>query len=152
MRCVTFSIKTNFLINQEELTWEDLHASFISKNISAFIADIYKHVLFTTFLVVLTVVEVCYVSHQYRLPNKSAKCWYFHTVNLKSSHYFQKTIIVIMEVFTNIHFLPHFDQFWQWMGCLIFQTNTNFLISQQNIHIFTQKNLHLSFDSKNKIK
>ena len=51
-------------------------------------------------------------------------------------------------MFRNIHILPHFHQFSQWIRCAIFQINTNLLIIQRNINIFTQDTLYLSFISK----
>ena len=62
----------------------------------------------------------------------------------------QKTALSIAKVFRNIHFLLHIYQFSQKARCVIFQTNTDVLISQQNI--FTQETLRVSFISKKNCK
>ena len=57
----------------------------------------------------------------------------------------KKIVLSIADAFRNIHFLPHLYQFSQCIRCAIFQINTNLLIIQQNINIFTQVTLHHLF-------
>ena len=59
-----------------------------------------------------------------------------------------KARVLHRRCFQNLHFLLHFYQFSQWMRYAIFQINTNLLIIQQNINIFTQETLYSSFISK----
>ena len=48
---------------------------------------------------------------------------------------FQKKILLfIADAFRDIHFLPYFYQFSQWMRSVMFQIKTNLLIIQQNIN------------------
>lgn len=49
------------------------------------------------------------------------------------------------KIFKNFPILPYFYQFSQSLRCVIIQTNMNFLISQRNGNIFTQKTRHCSF-------
>ena len=71
---------------------------------------------------------------------------YYFTQDLTYLLYFQgKLALFIGEFPGNIHFLPLFHWFWEWVRCLILQINTSFLISQQRTYIFTQETLHISF-------
>ena len=68
---------------------------------------------------------------------------YFYTRHLTLPPYFTKKFALsIAESFKNIHFLPHFYQFSEWMNCTMFQIKTNFQTGQQNIYYFKQKTLH----------
>ena len=54
----------------------------------------------------------------------------------------------IANIFQNIHFLPHFHYFYQWVRFVIFQINTDFLINQLQKYfyaIISQNTLHCSF-------
>ena len=145
----------------------------------------YKYPLFTTFLIIFTVDEVCYISNKRQPLNNLAKHQYFYTRDFislrhfeKNWHsplqmffetstfylYFQKWVkfvifqvnadflinqlteyfctrhltpllsfkrkcaLSIAESLRNIHFLPHFYNFSQWMRCVIFHMNTHLLI------------------------
>ena len=89
-----------------------------------------KHPLFITFLVFLTVDEVCYISDKYQPPNNLAKHQYFYTRDFISlPHFKYRFALSIADSFRNIHFLLRFYKFWQWMRCAIFQINTYLLIS-----------------------
>ena len=65
-----------------------------------------------------------------------------------SSFISKKKLLSVADAFRNTHFLPHFYQFSQWMWCAIFQINTNLLLIQRNVNIFTQETLYPSFISK----
>ena len=49
-----------------------------------------NHPLFTKFLLVFTVDQVCYISYKYQPPNNLAKRQYFYTRNFISLHHFGK--------------------------------------------------------------
>ena len=49
-----------------------------------------KHPLFTTFLIIFTVDEVCYTSNKYQPPNNLAKYQYFYTRKFISFLHFEK--------------------------------------------------------------
>ena len=67
---------------------------------------------FSTFLLVLTVDEVCYISNKYQPTNKLLKYQYFYPRNFKPFFQFNKEIACfIAEAFRNIHFLPPFHYF-----------------------------------------
>ena len=71
-----------------------------------------KHLLFTTFLVFLTVDEVCYISNKYQPPYDLAKCQYFYTSGFISLFYFEKKLALsIANVLRNIPFLLLFHYF-----------------------------------------
>ena len=53
-------------------------------------------------------------------------------------------MLSIAQVFKNTHFLPHVNQFSQWMRCAIFQIKTNLLVIYQDINIFTKETLYPS--------
>ena len=73
---------------------------------------------------------------------------YCYTRDLTTLLHFKiKSVLSIAEDFRNIHFLPHFHYFHQWMGFAIFQINTKFLINLLK-YIFTKDTLHLSFISQ----
>ena len=83
-----------------------------------------------TFLVFLTVDEVCYILDKYQPPNNLAKHHYFYTRDFISLlHFKYRFAHSIADSCRNIHFLLHFYEFWQGMRCAIFQINTNLLIS-----------------------
>ena len=69
----------------------------------------YKHPLFTIFLIVFTVDEVCYISNKHQPFNNLAKHQYFYTRDFISLRHFEKRLALsIANVFRNIHFLPLF--------------------------------------------
>ena len=67
---------------------------------------------FSTFLLVLTVDEVCYISNKYQPTHKLLKYQYFYPRHFKPFFQFNKEIACfIAEAFRNIHSLPHFHYF-----------------------------------------
>ena len=67
-----------------------------------------------------------------QLPNRSVKYLLFYTKDLTYLLHFQRKLaLFIAKILGNIHFLPLFYFFWEWVRCLILQTNTNFLVSHQ---------------------
>ena len=60
----------------------------------------------------------------------------------------KKMALSIANSFQNIHFLPHFHYFYQWVRLVIFQINTDFLINQLQKYFYAiilQNTLHCSF-------
>ena len=47
-------------------------------------------------------------------------------------------MLSIAKVFRNIHFLPHFHYFYQWVKFAIFQINTKFLINQLQTYFYAR--------------
>ena len=68
---------------------------------------------------------------------------------LNSSFISKKIALSIADAFRNIHFLPHFYQFSEWIRCTICKINANLLIIYQNINICKQDTLYLFLISKN---
>ena len=98
-----------------------------------------KHPLFTTFLLVLTVDEVHYISNKYQAPYSLAKRQYFYKRDFISLlHFGKKMMLSIANVFPNIHFLPIFHYFWKWVRFLIFQINADFLINHLQNYFYTK--------------
>ena len=152
MRCAIFQIYANILVIYQKIyifTQETLYPSFISKKkISALQRKrLSKHPLFTTFLLLLTVSELCNISNKRQLPNKSAQKVFYTRYLTLFLHAIKKFALSIAESFRNIHFSPNFYQFSQWMRCGILQINLQ--VIQQNINIFAQQTLCSSFISKN---
>ena len=90
------------------------------------------------FLLLVTVSEVCNISNKYYLLIDQLKKR-FYTRYLRLFLHFKTTVLYIAEAFTNIHFLPHFYLFSRRMTCAIFRINTNLLVIQEHINIFTQE-------------
>ena len=76
----------------------------------------------------------------------------FTQSTLHSSFISKKNVPSITDAFRNTHLLPHLYQFSQQMKCAIFRINTNLLIIQQNINIFTQETLFHSFISNKNLR
>ena len=161
MRCAIFQINADLVKVYEHIntfTQETLQLSFIceiiSKNISLFSPKpigvlchrgFWKYPRFTICLLVLIEGELYNISNKNQLPNRSAKYLLFYTKYLTYLVHFQgKLALSIGEAPGNIHFLPLFHWFWEWVRCLILQINTSFLISQQKTYIFTQETLYIS--------
>ena len=70
---------------------------------------------------------------------------YFYTRYPTRVLHLRKILLSIADVSRNIHILRQFYWFSLWVRCAIFQINTNLLISEQNINIFTQETLFLFF-------
>ena len=83
-------------------------------------------------------------------PTNLAKYQYFYTRDLISFLHFEKKLALSMaSVFRNIHFLQHFDYFWQWLRFLIFQINANFLINQLTKHFLHKTHYNPPIFEKN---
>ena len=90
-----------------------------------------QHSLFTTCLLVFTMNEVCCVSNKYQPSTSLMKYQYFYKRDFISLLHFKiKFALFMSKVVPNIHFIPHFYYFWQWVRFVIFQINTDFLINQ----------------------
>ena len=70
---------------------------------------------------------------------------YFYTRHPTRVLHLRKILLSIADVSRNIHILRQFYWFSLWVRCAIFQINTNLLISEQNINIFTQETLFSFF-------
>ena len=117
---------------------ESTYALFISKYIGALNhRDFWKHSLCTTFLLVLTMDEVCNISNKYQFPNSPLGLFigdifrnihFFLLVLIHSSFICNKIGVFIAKLFKN----PFFTTFLlvlEWVRCAIFQMNTDFLMS-----------------------
>ena len=84
---------------------------FQKKNCTLHRRCFYKYPLFTTFLIIFTVDEVCYVSNKRQSLNNLAKHQYFYTRDFISLRHFEKKLALsIANVFRNIHFLSLFSK------------------------------------------
>ena len=78
------------------------------------------------------------ISNKYQSSNL-AKYQYFYTRQFTSLLLFEKKFLLfITNVFRNIHFLPHFHYFEQWMRFVILQINADFLVNQLKIFFYTR--------------
>ena len=92
--------------------------------------------------------ELCNISNKYQPPCNLPSINIFTQGTLYI--YFEKILVLfIANVFWNIHFMPHFHYFYQWVTFLIFQINTKF-VKKQPKSIFTQDNLHFPLISRKK--
>ena len=132
MRFVIFQLNTDFLINQLTKCFytRHLNASFISKTICALHRRIFwKGPLFTTFLVFLTVDEVCYISNKNQL-NNLAKRQYFYTRGFTSLlHLEKKLALFIAKLFRKHPLFTTFSLFLTVRNVCNTQINTVCLIN-----------------------
>ena len=150
MKFVIFQVNADFLINQLTKYFYFKHLtpllSFKKQKFRSPSQNLLETSTFTTFLQIFTVDELYNISNKNQLPNRSAKYLLFYTKDLTCLLHFQgKLALSIGEVPGNIHFLPLFHWFWEWVRCLILQINTSVLISHQKTYIFTQETLYISF-------
>ena len=117
MRCALFQINTDLLLlviyqNINISTQKTLTLSFISKNkLALLIANFFRNIQFLPhFLLLLTVNEICNISNEYCLFDKSAK-EIFNTRDFAPFLRFKKNALTISEAFTNIHFFHIFTNF-----------------------------------------
>ena len=68
---------------------------------------------------------------------------FFHKTPYTPLPFLNKIGVSIEEAFRNIYSLSHFYQLSQWMRCAMFQINTNLIVIQQNINIFTLKPFYI---------
>ena len=138
--------------NVNIFTQETLYPSFILRNNWSSPSQMFYGT--STFYYFFTIFKrVIFVTFQVNpdfLINQLTK--YFYTRQLTPFLYFkEKFVLSIPESFRNIQFLPHFYYFSQWMMCAIFHINSNRLIIQHNINIFTQDTSYPFFISKKKL-
>ena len=103
---------------------------------------------FITFSLFLKVSEVCNIWNKCWFPNISANKIFSRKTLYTPPLLLKGFALSVAEYFRNFQFLQHFYYFTQWMRCAIFQINTNLLITERNINIFTQETLYSSFISK----
>ena len=94
---VIFQVKTGFLINQltKYLYTRQLNPFYLKKkkNLRSSSQNLLKRPFFTTFIVFLTVDEVCYISNKNQpFSNNLAKRQYFYTREFISLLHFEKKI------------------------------------------------------------
>ena len=153
--CAVFQINTEFVINQlKKYFYErDLHSSLISEKLALSIIEVSRII---HFLLVVTIGELYHISNKYWPPNKLAKYWCFYTRDF-ISHFQKKLVLSILKVFQNFHFfwlfltvsevrytdfiIDHQNNSFYSGVC----NNINFLLSQQNSNVFSQKAFYCSF-------
>ena len=136
MRCALFQINTDLLVIYQNInisTQQTLTLSFISKNKLAFlIANFFRN------MQLLPVNEICNISNEYCLFDKSAK-EIFNTRDFAPFLRFKKKCALHFRSFYKHPLFPHFYQFSRRMRCVIFQISTNILLIYEDINIFTQE-------------
>ena len=126
---------------------------FISKKLCALDRRMFcKGPLFTTFLVFLTVDEVCYISNKNQpFSNNLAKRQYFYTRDFISLlHFERKLALFIAKPFRKHPLFTTFSLFLTVRNVCNIQINTDFFINQLK-NIFTQDTFSPSFDSRKKL-
>ena len=104
----------------------------------------------TTFTLVFTGDEVCYISNKYQPPNNSAKYQYFYTSDFIYLLHFEKKDGVLHRKSFLKHPLFTVFSLILIVRFAIFQINTDFLINHLQIHFYTE-HLKLLFHSNKKI-
>ena len=136
MRCALFQINTDLLVIYQNInisTQQTLTLSFISKNkLALLIANFFRN------MQLLPVNEICNISNEYCLFDKSAK-EIFNTRDFAPFHRFKKKCALHFRSFYKHPLFPHFYQFSRRMRCVIFQISTNILLIYEDINIFTQE-------------
>ena len=125
---------------------------FISKKLCALDRRMFcKGPLFTTFLVFLTVDEVCYISNKNQRPNILAKGQYFCTRDFISLLHFERNLVLfIAKLFGKHPLFTTLSLFLTVCNVCNIQINTNFFINQLK-NIFTQDTFSPYFDSRKKL-
>ena len=136
--CAIFQIKTNLLVIQQNInilhTRPYIPPSFRNKVGALHRKRFQKHPLFTAFLLVFTV-DVCNISNKNQPPSNLAKYQYFNTRYLISLLHFEiKSALSITNFFLKHPLFTTLSPFFN----SEFQINTNLLIIQRNINIFTK--------------
>ena len=126
--------------------------SFISKKLCALGRRMFcKGPLFTTFLVFLTVDEVCYISNKNQPPNNLAKRQYFYTRQFISLLHFERNLVLLIaKPFPKHPLFITVSLFLTVCNVCNIQINTNFFINQLK-NIFRQDTFSPSFDSRKKL-
>ena len=136
MRCALFQINTDLLVIYQNInisTQQTLTLSFISKNkLALLIANFFRN------MQLLPVNEICNISNEYCLFDKSAK-EIFNTRDFAPFLRFKKKCALHFRSFYKHPLFPHFYQFSRRMRCVIFQISTNILLIYEDINIFTQE-------------
>ena len=136
MRCALFQINTDLLVIYQNInisTQQTLTLSFISKNkLALLIANFFRN------MQLLPVNEICNISNEYCLFDKSAK-EIFNTRDFAPFLRFKKKCALHFRSFYKHPLFPHFYQFSRRIRCVIFQISTNILLIYEDINIFTQE-------------
>ena len=136
MRCALFQINTDLLVIYQNInisTQQTLTLSFISKNkLALLVANFFRN------MQLLPVNEICNISNEYCLFDKSAK-EIFNTRDFAPFLRFKKKCALHFRSFYKHPLFPHFYQFSRRMRCVIFQISTNILLIYEDINIFTQE-------------
>ena len=126
---------------------------FVTSNFATYIGRVFLFefhpcsLLFTTFSLVLIMDELCNKSYKYQLLNKLGNNLFFYMIDLIFFPYLKNfLVLVVIKVFKNIRFLPHFCKFGEWLRCVINMSDV-YHLSLPNIDIFTQES-RLSFAKK----
>ena len=97
---VIFQVKTGFLINQltKYLYTRQLNPFYLKKkNLRSSSQNLLKRPFFTTFIVFLTVDEVCYISNKNQpFSNNLAKRQYFYTREFISLLHFERKLVLLI--------------------------------------------------------
>ena len=137
---VIFQVNAGFLINQltKYLYIRQLNPLYLIKNCALHCRIFQKRSFFTTFLVFLTVDEVCYISNKNQPPNNLAKRQYFYTRDFISLlHFKRKLALFIAKPFRKHPLFTTFSLFLTVRNVCNIQINTNFFINYLE-NIFTQ--------------
>ena len=126
---------------------------FVTSNFATYIGRVFLFefhpcsLLFTTFSLVLIMDELCNKSYKYQLLNKLGNNLFFYMIDLIFFPYLKNfLVLVVIKVFKNIRFLPHFCKFGEWLRCVINMSDV-YHLSLPNIDIFKQES-RLSFAKK----
>ena len=91
---------------------------YLKQNFALSITESLKHPLFTTFLLVLTLYEIFYISYKYQSPNNLAKHQYFYTRDFISLHHFKKNWCSPMQKFYKTSNFDHLFSIFKSEWCL----------------------------------
>ena len=126
---------------------------FVTSNFATYIGRVFLFefhpcsLLFTTFSLVLIMDELCNKSYKYQLLNKLGNNLFFYMIDLIFFPYLKNfLVLIVIKVFKNTRFLPHFCKFGEWLRCVINMSDVYHLFLP-NIDIFTQES-RLSFAKK----
>ena len=150
---VIFQVNAGFLINQltKYLYIRQLNPLYLIKNCALHCRIFQKRSFFTTFLVFLTVDEVCYISNKNQPPNNLAKRQYFYTRQFISLLHFERNLVLLIaKPFPKHPLFITVSLFLTVCNVCNIQINTNFFINQLK-NIFRQDTFSPSFDSRKKL-
>ena len=117
---------------------------FVTSNFATYIGRVFLFefhpcsLLFTTFSLVLIMDELCNKSYKYQLLNKLGNNLFFYMIDLIFFPYLKNfLVLIVIKVFKNIRFLPHFCKFGEWLRCVINMSEYTTFLCQ--ILIFLRK-------------